>query len=142
MEVPDRKNVITLLHGAGGTYMHSLIRDVFLRLSDGFGEVGLEMMDDAAVINGVVFTTDSFIVRPIFFRGGDIGRLSVSGTVNDIAMMGGEPTALSLGVVLEEGFPKDKLEKIVESIKSTAKEAGVHIVTGDTKVMERGSLDK
>ncbi|ABP95105.1 hydrogenase expression/formation protein HypE [Metallosphaera sedula] len=142
MELPDRKNVITLLHGAGGTYMHSLIRDVFLKLNDGFGEVGLEMMDDAAVVNGIVFTTDSFVIRPIFFRGGDIGRLSVSGTVNDIAMMGGDPQALSLGVVLEEGFPKDMLEKIVESIKKTAEEANVHVVTGDTKVMERGNLDK
>lgn len=136
------KDVITLLHGAGGSQMHNLIKEVFLTLDDKFGEIGLELLDDAAVINGVVLTTDSFTVRPIFFKGGDIGRLSVSGTVNDIAMMGGDPVALSLAVVLEEGFPKSDLVKIVNSIKETAQEAGVHIVTGDTKVMERGSLDK
>jgi hydrogenase expression/formation protein HypE len=138
----DPKSVITLLHGAGGSYMHNLIKEVFLTLYDGFGEVGLDLLDDAAVINGVVFTTDSYTVRPIFFKGGDIGRLAVSGTVNDIAMMGGDPVSLSLAMVIEEGFRKDDLIKIVESIKRTAEEAGVHIVTGDTKVMERGSLDK
>jgi len=138
----DPKSVITLLHGAGGSYMHNLIKEVFLTLYDGFGEVGLDLLDDAAVINDVVFTTDSYTVRPIFFKGGDIGRLAVSGTVNDIAMMGGDPVSLSLAMVIEEGFRKDDLIKIVESIKRTAEEAGVHIVTGDTKVMERGSLDK
>lgn len=138
----DPKSVVTLLHGAGGVYMHNLIKEYFLQLYDGFGEVGLDVLDDAAVINGIVFTTDSYTVRPIFFKGGDIGRLAVSGTVNDISMMGGKPLALSLAVVIEEGFPKSDLEKITESIKSTAKEAGVHIVTGDTKVMEKGALDK
>jgi len=138
----DPKSVIILLHGAGGSYMHNLIKEVFLTLYDGFGEVGLDLLDDAAVINDVVFTTDSYTVRPIFFKGGDIGRLAVSGTVNDIAMMGGDPVSLSLAMVIEEGFRKDDLIKIVESIKRTAEEAGVHIVTGDTKVMERGSLDK
>ncbi|MEM0085402.1 MAG: hydrogenase expression/formation protein HypE [Candidatus Methanomethylicia archaeon] len=138
----DQKSIITLLHGAGGSYMHNLIKEVFLPLYDGFGDVGLNMLDDAAVVNGVVFTTDSYTVRPIFFKGGDIGKLAVSGTVNDIAMMGGDPVALSLAMVIEEGFKKDDLVKIKESIKKTAEEAGVHIVTGDTKVMERGSLDK
>lgn len=138
----SNKDIITLLHGAGGSYMHSLIKNVFMKLNDNYGEVGLEMLDDAAVINDTVISTDSFIVRPIFFKGGDIGRLSVSGTVNDIAMMGGEPIALSLAIVMEEGFPLSDLEKIVDSIKKTAEEAGVHIVTGDTKVMEKGSLDK
>ncbi|QXJ35516.1 hydrogenase expression/formation protein HypE [Saccharolobus shibatae] len=138
----DPKSVITLLHGAGGAYMHNLIKEYFLQLYDGFGEVGLNVLDDAAVINGIVLTTDSYTVRPIFFKGGDIGKLSVSGTVNDISMMGGDPIALSLAVVIEEGFPKSDLAKIVESIKRTAEDAGVHIVTGDTKVMERGSLDK
>ena len=138
----DPKSVVTLLHGAGGAYMHNLIKEYFLQLYDGFGEVGLDALDDAAVINGIVFTTDSYTVRPIFFKGGDIGRLAVSGTVNDISMMGGDPIALSLGMVIEEGFPKSDLAKIAESIKNTVKEAGVHIVTGDTKVMERGSLDK
>ncbi|QGR19672.1 hydrogenase expression/formation protein HypE [Stygiolobus azoricus] len=138
----DPKSVITRLHGAGGAYMHNLIKEYFLQLYDGYGEVGLDVLDDGAVINGIVFTTDSFTVRPLFFKGGDIGRLAVSGTVNDIAMMGGDPIALSLGVVIEEGFPKSDLAKIVESIKNTVEEAGVHIVTGDTKVMEKGSLDK
>ncbi|MBB5254469.1 hydrogenase expression/formation protein HypE [Sulfurisphaera ohwakuensis] len=138
----DPKSVITLLHGAGGAYMHNLIKEYFLQLYDGFGEVGLDVLDDAAVINGVVFTTDSYTVRPIFFKGGDIGRLAVSGTVNDIAMMGGDPIALSLAIVMEEGFPKSDLARIVESIKKTAEEANVHIVTGDTKVMEKNALDK
>lgn len=138
----DPKSVITLLHGAGGAYMHNLIKEYFLQLYDGFGEVGLDVLDDAAVINGVVFTTDSYTVRPIFFKGGDIGRLAVSGTVNDIAMMGGDPIALSLAIVMEEGFSKSDLARIVESIKKTAEEANVHIVTGDTKVMEKNALDK
>ena len=138
----DPKSVITRLHGAGGAYMHNLIKEYFLQLYDGFGEVGLDVLDDGAVINGIVFTTDSFTIKPLFFKGGDIGRLAVSGTVNDIAMMGGEPVALSLAMVIEEGFPKSDLARIVESIKKTAEEAGVHIVTGDTKVMEKGALDK
>lgn len=138
----DPKKVVTLLHGAGGSYMHSLIKEYFLPLYDGFGEVGLNVLDDGAIVNGIAFTTDSFTVRPIFFKGGDIGRLAVSGTVNDLAMMGADPIALSLAIVLEEGFPKEDLAKIVESIKRTSEEAGVHIVTGDTKVMEKGSLDK
>ncbi len=138
----DPKKVITLLHGAGGSYMHSLIKEYFLPLYDGFGEVGLNVLDDGAIVNGIAFTTDSFTIRPIFFKGGDIGRLSVSGTVNDLAMMGADPIALSLAIVLEEGFPKEDLAKIVESIKRTSEEAGVHIVTGDTKVMEKGSIDK
>lgn len=122
--------------------MHNLIKEYFLPLYDGYGEIGLDVLDDGAVVNGVVFTTDSFTVRPLFFKGGDIGKLAVSGTVNDIAMMGGDPVALSLAVVIEEGFSKVDLAKISESIKKTAEEAGVHIVTGDTKVMEKGALDK
>lgn len=136
------RDIVTLLHGAGGSYMHSLIKDVFSQLNDGFGEVGLGMLDDGAIINDVVITTDSFVVRPIFFKGGDIGRLSVTGTVNDIAMMGGDPTALTLGVILEEGFKMEDLQMIARSIKETAHEAGVHVVTGDTKVMEKGMIDK
>jgi len=142
MKTEETSSIITMLHGAGGSYMHSLIKEYFLKLADNFGEVGLELLDDAAVVNGIVFKTDSYVVRPIFFKGGDIGRLAVSGTVNDIAMMGGDPIALSLAVILEEGFPKKDLARIVESIKRTAEEAEVHIVTGDTKVMERNALDK
>lgn len=93
-------------------------------------------------MNGVVFTTDSYTVKPIFFPGGDIGRLAVAGTVNDIAVLGGDPAAISLALVMEEGFPLSDLEKIIRSVKSTADEAGVQIATGDTKVMEKGALDK
>ncbi len=105
-------------------------------------EVPLEALDDAAVVNGVVFTTDTYTVKPLFFPGGDIGRLAVAGTVNDIAVMGGEPAAISLAFVIEEGFPLDDLEKILWSVKTTADEAGVQIATGDTKVMEHGAIDK
>jgi hydrogenase expression/formation protein HypE len=105
-------------------------------------EVPLEALDDAAVVKGVVFTTDSYTVKPIFFPGGDIGRLAVAGTVNDIAVMGGEPAAISLALIIEEGFPLADLEKILWSVKSTADEARVQIATGDTKVVERGAIDK
>jgi hydrogenase expression/formation protein HypE len=102
-------------------------------------------MDDGAVIpfNGenLVFTTDSHVVRPIFFPGGDIGRISVCGTVNDLAMMGGRPIALSCGMIIEEGFEIDDLARIVASMDEALGEAGANLVTGDTKVMERGAID-
>jgi hydrogenase expression/formation protein HypE len=102
-------------------------------------------MDDGAIIpfNGanLVFTTDSHVVRPIFFPGGDIGRISVCGTINDLAMMGGRPIALSCGMVIEEGFEIDNLARIVSSMDDALGEAGANLVTGDTKVMERGALD-
>ena len=109
------------------------------------GGIGLEAMDDGAVIpfkgENLVFTTDSHVVRPIFFPGGDIGRISVCGTINDLAMMGGKPIALSCGMIIEEGFEIDDLARIVSSMDDALGEAGANLVTGDTKVMERGALD-
>jgi len=133
---------ITMLHGAGGTVMHSLIKDYIVRYFAGGAEaeVPLEAMDDAAVVNGVAFKSDSHVVKPIFFPGGDIGRLAVSGTVNDIAAVGAEPYAMACGFVLEEGLAISDFERILASMQQTCKEACVSIVTGDTKVVERGSL--
>ncbi|MCS7141736.1 MAG: hydrogenase expression/formation protein HypE [Candidatus Nitrosocaldus sp.] len=137
-------NRITLMHGAGGSIMHNLIKDRILGVLKpytGF-EVPLAALDDAGVCNGIVFTTDSYTVKPLFFNGGDIGRLAVSGTVNDIAVIGGKPIALSLALIIEEGFMLDDLDRILASVEHTCKEAGVDIITGDTKVVERGSLDR
>ena len=103
-------------------------------------EVPLEALDDAAVVDGIVLKSDSHVVKPIFFPGGDIGRLAVSGTVNDIAVLGAEPYALTCGFVLEEGLALADFERILASMRQTCKEAGVSIVTGDTKVVEKGSL--
>ena len=131
-----------MLHGAGGTVMHELVRNHIVKhfaCASG-AEVPLEAMDDAAVVGDVVFKSDSHAVRPIFFKGGDIGRLSVSGTVNDIAALGAEPYALACGFVLEEGLALADFDKILDSMQKTCAEAGVCIVTGDTKVVERGSL--
>ncbi len=124
--------------------MHSLIRNHILKVLKPYMEfeVPLTALDDAGVCNGIVFTTDSYTVKPLFFNGGDIGRLSVSGTVNDIACIGGKPLALSLALIMEEGFPIDDLDRILASIEHTCKEAGVDILSGDTKVVERGSLDR
>jgi len=99
-----------------------------------------EALDDAAVVNDIVFKSDSHAVKPIFFPGGDIGRLAVAGTVNDIAVLGAEPYALACGFILEEGLAMTKFERILSSMQQTFVEAGVSIVTGDTKVVEKGSL--
>jgi len=134
---------ITMLHGAGGTVMHNLVKNYIVKNFRGLGnaaEVPLEAMDDAAVIGDIVFKSDSHAVKPIFFPGGDIGRLSISGTVNDISAMGAEPYALACGFILEEGLLISDLEKILSSMHDTCIEAGVGIVTGDTKVVEKGSL--
>ncbi|KYH41444.1 MAG: hydrogenase expression/formation protein HypE [Candidatus Bathyarchaeota archaeon B26-2] len=131
-----------MAHGAGGALMQRLIKEYVLKYLGGSGvEVPLEALDDAAVVDDIVLKSDSHTVKPLFFPGGDVGRLAVAGTVNDIAVLGAKPVALSLGLILEEGFPIRDLEKIMKSIKETCKEARVHIVTGDTKVVERGSLD-
>jgi hydrogenase expression/formation protein HypE len=123
--------------------MQSLIKDIIVRqLGGSRAEVPLEALDDAAVIDDIVLKSDSHTVKPLFFPGGDIGRLAVSGTVNDIAMMGADPIALASGFILEEGFPIQDLNRIVQSMAATCKEAGVPIITGDTKVMEHGALDK
>jgi len=139
--MPENERV-TMIHGAGGAVMAKLIEKFVLPYFGGFegAEVGLEVLDDAAVVDGVVFKSDSHAVRPIFFPGGDIGRLAVAGTVNDIAVLGAEPLALACGFVLEEGLAFGDLERVLASIKAACEEAGVFVVTGDTKVVEKGSL--
>ncbi len=139
---------IGMKHGAGGRAMRTLIEEVFVRgLASGAGEdIGLAAMDDGAAIRvgdrWLVITTDSHVISPLFFPGGDIGRLAVSGTVNDLAMMGAtEVLGLTCAVVLEEGFPRAELGRVQASMAATCREAGVNIVTGDTKVMGRGELD-
>lgn len=132
---------ITMLHGAGGSESLELIKGAILkRFSYSGFDVPLDALDDAAVVNGIVFKTDSHAVYPIFFPGGDIGRLAVCGTVNDISMVGGKPIALSLAIVMEEGLEYNVLEKVLDSIKLACEEADVKIVTGDTKVVERGGV--
>ncbi|MEM2466554.1 MAG: hydrogenase expression/formation protein HypE [Candidatus Bathyarchaeia archaeon] len=135
---------ITMLHGAGGTVMHDLIKNYILKYfgasEDTHFEVPLEALDDAAVVGDIVLKSDSHAVKPIFFPGGDIGRLAVCGTVNDIAVLGAEPYALACGFILEEGLSLTDFEKILASIQQTCREANVSIVTGDTKVVEKGSL--
>lgn len=136
------KDVITMLHGAGGTVMHELVKNYVVKYFGGFSgaEVPLEALDDAAVVGDIVLKSDSHAVKPMFFPGGDIGRLAVSGTVNDIAVIGAEPYALACGFILEEGLALSDFEKILRSMRQTCEEAGVNIVTGDTKVVEKGSL--
>jgi hydrogenase expression/formation protein HypE len=131
-----------MLHGAGGTVMHDLVKNYIVKNFGGLcdAEVSLEAMDDAAVVDDIVFKSDSHAVKPIFFPGGDIGRLSISGTVNDISVLGAQPRALACGLILEEGLSMSDFEKIIVSMRQTCIEAGVGIVTGDTKVVEKGSL--
>lgn len=132
---------ITMLHGAGGSIMHELVKNYIVKyFGNGNIEVSLDALDDAAVVNDLVLKSDSHVVKPLFFPGGDIGRLAVSGTVNDIAVLGAEPYALTCGFVLEEGLTLADFEKIVVSMQSTCEEAKVSVVTGDTKVVEKGSL--
>ncbi|HEV7857663.1 MAG TPA: hydrogenase expression/formation protein HypE [Pyrinomonadaceae bacterium] len=149
---------ITLAHGSGGRAMHELIEGVFLEY---LRNPLLEMLEDQAVFevgqasdesgpeasNGrgqtrLAYTTDSYVVDPIFFPGGDIGSLSIHGTVNDIAMSGARPLYLSAGFILEEGFAVEDLKRILSSMRAAAAEAGVLVVTGDTKVVQKGSADK
>ncbi|HDI73558.1 MAG TPA: hydrogenase expression/formation protein HypE [Candidatus Korarchaeota archaeon] len=133
---------VMMAHGAGGALMQKLIKDYVLKYLGGSNfEVPLEALDDAAVVNGIVLKSDSHTVKPLFFPGGDIGRLAVSGTVNDIAVLGAKPLALTLALILEEGFQLKDLQRIMESIRDTCLEAEVNIVTGDTKVVERGCLE-
>jgi len=124
--------------------MQELIKDSIMKhlANPSNIDVPLEALDDSAVIDDIVFTTDSHTVQPLFFPGGDIGSLSVCGTVNDISVMGAQPIALSLGFIIEEGFSIEDLDKILESIGKMSTEAGVPVVTGDTKVVEKGALQQ
>ena len=132
---------IKLAHGNGGEENNELIDQVFYKA---FKNDILTKSEDAAVLdNGrIAFSTDSFTVSPIFFSGGDIGKLSICGTCNDLAMMGAQPKYLSCGVIIEEGFSIDDLQKIVKSMQNEIKKNGAIIVSGDTKVVPRGSVDK
>jgi hydrogenase expression/formation protein HypE len=134
---------ILLAHGSGGMLAHQLIKNVFLPY---FKNEILERMDDAAVImpnkNKLAFSTDSYVVDPIFFPGGDIGKIAVCGTVNDLAMMGAKPLYLSAGFIMEEGFLLDDLKRILKSMKLCSAEAGIRIITGDIKVVPHGAADK
>lgn len=133
---------ILLAHGGGGALTHELITQLIV---PAFDNPRLRTLDDAAVLAidraRVAFTTDSYVVKPYVFPGGDIGRLAVCGTVNDLAVQGAQPLWLSLALILEEGLPVAELKRIIASIKTAAAEAGVEIVTGDTKVVERGKCD-
>ena len=138
-----RKNeVILLAHGSGGKLSHDLVEKKFLPF---LANPVLNKLDDSAIFEAsghLAFTTDSYVVNPIFFPGGDIGKLAVCGTVNDLAMSGATPLYLSLSAIIEEGFPLGELEQIMQSIKATTEEAEVKIITGDTKVVNRGQADK
>lgn len=134
--------IITLDYGSGGKKTSRLIENIIV---PAFSNPALNALGDGAILPGageIAFSTDSFVVDPIFFPGGDIGKLSVCGTVNDLAMCGAEPKYLSCAFIIEEGLEREKLEKIVASIRDAARSAGVQIVTGDTKVVERGRGDK
>ncbi|MHB1000017.1 MAG: hydrogenase expression/formation protein HypE [Armatimonadota bacterium] len=138
-----KDNVILLSHGAGGKKSAELTKSLFLKH---FGNSVLDNLGDSAILANsggkIAFTTDSFVVQPIFFPGGDIGKLAVCGTVNDLTAAGAKPAALSAAFMIEEGFDIDLLESIVQSMSRASEEAGVNIVAGDTKVVPRGSVDK
>jgi len=133
---------ILLAHGSGGKLSHDLVKQNFVPL---FDNTFLDKLDDSAVFElkgRLAFTTDSYVVNPIFFPGGDIGKLAVCGTVNDLSMMGAVPRYLSIALIIEEGLLMSDLKRIMGSIKKAAQEAGIKIVTGDTKVVNKGSADK
>jgi hydrogenase expression/formation protein HypE len=138
-----KNDKILLSHGSGGKASHELINDLFL---PAFNNPILNQLNDQAVLQfgdvRIAYTTDSYIIDPIFFPGGDIGKLAVCGTVNDLAMCGAKPLYLSAGFIIEEGLYIDDLQKIISSMQKTADEAGVKIVTGDTKVANKGHVDK
>ena len=136
-----KQDIITMDHGSGGGATAKLIEELLI---PAFANEQLSALGDGAVLDlsgPLVFSTDSFVIDPIFFPGGDIGKLAVCGTVNDLAMCGGTPKYLSLSFILEEGFSVDSLKKIITSIAETAASCGVSIVTGDTKVVEKGRGD-
>lgn len=139
MKPPDR---VLLAHGGGGSLSRALVQDIFV---PAFDNPALAPLTDAAVLSlsegRFAFTTDSYVVTPAFFPGGDIGTLAVAGTINDLAVSGAVPRFLSCAFILEEGLPLDDLRRIVASMARTAREAGVQLVTGDTKVVQRGAAD-
>ncbi len=134
---------VLLAHGDGGKLMHQMIEDLFVQE---FSNPELDDLNDAAHVTvekgKIAISTDSFVVKPVFFPGGDIGKLAVCGTVNDLAVSGAVPQYLTSGFLLEEGFDYSELRAIVKSMAATARKCGVNIITGDTKVVERGGLDK
>lgn len=132
---------IKLIHGDGGKHTSALIKDVFYKH---YGNELLLTQSDAAVFDlqgTLAYTTDSFVVKPLIFNGGDIGKLAVCGTINDLVTSGAEPLYLSCGFIIEEGTELELLEKIVISMSNVCKNVGVKIVTGDTKVVEKGNMD-
>ncbi|MEZ5849680.1 MAG: hydrogenase expression/formation protein HypE [Hyphomicrobiaceae bacterium] len=141
-DLPGRQGAIDMTHGGGGRAMAELIRDLFHRH---LGNAHLAQGNDGAVMElpsgRVVMSTDGHVISPLFFPGGDIGCLAIHGTVNDVAMMGAKPLYMSAGFIIEEGFPLADLERIVHSMAVAAREAGIAIVTGDTKVVEKGKGD-
>jgi hydrogenase expression/formation protein HypE len=140
--VPATASTIQMAHGSGGTVMHKLLESVFL---PAFSNPLLAEQHDGAALSvsgaRLAFTTDSFVVHPLFFPGGDIGSLAVNGTVNDLAMCGAKPLYLSAAFILEEGLPLETLQRVVDSMRAAAEIAGVQIVTGDTKVVDKGKGD-
>jgi len=141
----DHHDTIQMAHGGGGRIMQRLIEGMFVPAFAGDGPAETIPLHDSAVLEAdgtrLAMTTDTFVVNPLFFPGGDIGKLAVCGTVNDLAMAGADPKWLSTGFILEEGFPLESLERVVQSMQKTAAAAGVRIVTGDTKVVDRGKGD-
>ncbi|MFH1645017.1 MAG: AIR synthase related protein, partial [Candidatus Omnitrophota bacterium] len=133
---------ITISHGSGGKLTDNLIKDIFFKY---LGNEILAQKDDAALVTldskDIAFSTDSFVIKPVFFPGGDIGKLAICGTVNDLAVNGAVAEYISCGFIIEEGFAIADLEKIVKSMGECVKEAGVKIVCGDTKVVEKGAAD-
>ena len=138
----SRGETVLLGHGSGGKLSAELVRDIFL---PAFRNSALALLNDQAIVNiegsRIAFTTDSFVVKPLFFPGGDIGSLAVNGTINDLAMGGATPLFLSVAFIIEEGLPLETLRRIVISIEQASRAAGVCVVTGDTKVVEKGSGD-
>jgi len=143
-----RVPTITLAHGGGGKAMHDLIDDIFLQMFDNESQLPLEdqarigLSTMAALGDRLAFTTDSYVVKPLDFPGGNIGKLAICGTVNDLAVGGAVPLYLSCSVIIEEGLPVDTLRMVAKTMAETARAAGVRVVTGDTKVVERGACDK
>ncbi len=139
----DSKDRILLAHGSGGTMMHSLIKEVIAPT------LNMSQLGDAALVGlpslkglRLAFTTDSYVVSPLFFPGGNIGDLAVNGTVNDLSMVGAEPVCLSVGIIIEEGLPLETLREVLSSMQRAAQRAKVKIITGDTKVVDRGKCDQ